>query len=120
VIWCFGAASLVVPNLAAVLIRLDTASTTSITGRAVAGPPWIFPGQLAGQPSSAARLATKLNRHGIRVRQARNAALLALAADIPAAVLSPLLGIGIETAVHWTHRAKRDWNAYIQQRATNG
>lgn len=39
------------------------------------------------------------------------------AADIPAAALSPLLGIGIETAVRWTHWAKRDWHAYIQARA---
>jgi hypothetical protein len=31
---------------------------------------------------------------------------------------TPLLGIGIETAVRWTHRAKRDWQGYIQARAT--
>jgi hypothetical protein len=37
--------------------------------------------------------------------------------DIPAAALSPLLGIGIETAVRWTHWAKRDWQAYIEARA---
>jgi hypothetical protein len=60
-----------------------------------------------------------LNRHGIRVRVGRNSALAALAADIPAAALSPLLGISIEAAVRWTHRAKRDWQAYIQARATS-
>jgi hypothetical protein len=46
------------------------------------------------------------------------AQLAALAVDIPAAALSPLFGIGIETAVRWTHRAKCDRQAYIQARAT--
>jgi hypothetical protein len=106
------------PLLAALLTQLShTASTTSITGRAVVATPWLFPGQLAGRPMNAARLATKIHRHGIRIRPARNAALLGLAAEIPAAALSPLLGISIESALQWTHRAKRDWNAVVQARA---
>jgi hypothetical protein len=38
-------------------------------------------------------------RYGIPVRRGRNSALFALAANIPAAGLSELFGMGIETAV---------------------
>jgi signal transduction histidine kinase len=107
------------PALAALLTDLArTAVTTSAVGRSVPGPRWLFPGALPGQHFTPGRLTAMLNRHGIRVRRGRNSALAALAADIPAAALSPLLGIGIEAAVRWTHRAKRDWHAYIQARAT--
>lgn len=48
------------PLLVALLAQLShTASTTSITGRAVIATPWLFPGQLAGRPINAGRLATK-------------------------------------------------------------
>ncbi len=90
------------PALAALLTELaSTAVTTSAVGRSVPGPRWLFPGPLPGQHFTPGRLAAKLNRHGIRIRRSRNSALAALAADIPAAALSPLLGIGIETAVRW-------------------
>jgi hypothetical protein len=97
-----------------VLLELArTASTTSVAGRAVSGTPWLFPGQLTGQHITA---GTKLNRNGIQVRRARNAALIGLAAEIPAAALSSLLDISIDGAVRWTHRAKRDWNVYVETR----
>jgi hypothetical protein len=108
------------PALAVLLTDLaSSAVTTSAVGRSVPGPRWLFPGRLPGQHFTPAGLAAVLNRHGIRVRRGRNSALAALAADIPAAALSPLLGIGIETAVRWTHRAKRDWQAYLQARVTS-
>jgi hypothetical protein len=107
------------PPLAALLTDLArTAVTTSTVGRSVPGPRWLFPGGLPGQHFTPGRLANMLNRHGIRVRVGRNSALAALAADIPAAALSPLLGISIEAAVRWTRRAKRGWQTYIQARAT--
>jgi hypothetical protein len=106
--------------LAALLTELaGTAVTTSAVGRSVPGPRWLFPGRLPGQHFTPGHLAAMLNRHGIRIRRGRNSALAALAADIPAAPLSPLLGIGIETTVRWTHRAKRDWQAYLQTHVTS-
>jgi hypothetical protein len=39
-----------------------------------------------------------INRHGISARPARNGALAALAADLPAAVLADFLGIHVNTA----------------------
>ena len=55
--------------------------------------------------------------HGINVRIARNGALAALAADLPAAVLADLLGMHINTAVRWVKYVGRDWADYIAARA---
>ena len=53
---------------------------------------------------------------GLRVRPARNAALCALAADLPAPVLADLLGLRITTAVRWAHLVRRDWTSYLASR----
>jgi hypothetical protein len=46
----------------------------------------------------------------------RSAALIDLAADLPAAVLADLLGVHINTAVRWVRRSKRDWASYLAAR----
>ncbi|QKW05354.1 hypothetical protein HUT18_02150 [Streptomyces sp. NA04227] len=53
---------------------------------------------------TASHLTVRLNRVGIRARASRNTALL-LAAQIPASVLSDVLGISITCAVAWSHDA---------------
>jgi hypothetical protein len=78
-----------------------------------AGLTWLFPGRAAGRHIGAAALAARLGAHGIPARPARNAALLALAADLPVAVLSDLLGLSISTALSWTREASRDWIGFI-------
>jgi L-alanine-DL-glutamate epimerase-like enolase superfamily enzyme len=50
-------------------------------------------------------LNVRLKPLGIDARAARNATLLDLAAQLPAAVLSCLLGLGVTTATAWTHHA---------------
>jgi DNA-binding transcriptional regulator YdaS (Cro superfamily) len=60
-----------------------------------------------------AALAQRLKNHGVKVRASRNAALIALAADLPTPLLSTLFGLSIRSAVQWTRRAGRDWTAYI-------
>jgi hypothetical protein len=77
---------------------------------------WLFPGYAAGTHRSAADLARKLRLHNLPVRTGRNTALLALAADLPASVLSETLGLSITAALKWTRRAARDWNAYLAAR----
>ncbi|MFJ3365678.1 hypothetical protein [Streptomyces anthocyanicus] len=67
--------------------------------------PWLFPGGRAGQAMTASHLTVRLNRLGIRARASRNTALLDLAAQIPASVLSDVLGISITCAVAWSHDA---------------
>lgn len=46
----------------------------------------------------------------------RNAARLELAGEIPAAMLSVVLGISLSGATHWARRATRDWNAFVEAR----
>jgi len=78
---------------------------------------WLFPGLVPGQPIANHALTTRLSRHDINVRIARNGALAALAADLPAAVLADLLGMHINTAVRWVKYVGRDWADYIAARA---
>jgi hypothetical protein len=62
-------------------------------------------------------MTQKLSRHGITVRAARNGALAAFAADLPAAILADLLGMHVNTAVRWVIYARRDWTDYLAARA---
>ena len=80
-------------------------------------PRWLFPGLVPGQPIANHALTTRLSRHGINVRTARNGALAALAADLPAPVLADLLGMHIHTAVRWVGYARGDWAEYLAARA---
>lgn len=79
-------------------------------------PRWLFPGRVPGQPIDGHSLTNLLNRHGINVRTARNGALAALAADLPAPILADLLGMHINTAVRWVVYARRDWAEYLAAR----
>ncbi|MFJ8076252.1 hypothetical protein ACIQ7Q_20450 [Streptomyces sp. NPDC096176] len=74
--------------------------------------PWLFPGGRAGQAMTASHLTMRLNRLGIRTRACRNTALLDLAAQVPASVLSEVLGISISAAVAWSHDAGNTRLAY--------
>jgi hypothetical protein len=38
--------------------------------------------------------------------------------QLPPPVLASLLGVHITTALAWSHRAQRDWSAYLANRAT--
>ena len=73
---------------------------------------WLFPGHLPGRPISASRLGERLGKLGIDGQAGRRAALLQLAAEVPAAVLADLLGIAAATAADWAHSAGGDWSRY--------
>jgi hypothetical protein len=77
----------------------------------------LFPGRLHGQPVRSEVISRRLRQHGIAPRQSRNAALAAWAADLPAPVLADVLGLNVSTAEAWAQRTRRDWTAYIAQRA---
>src|SRR5450755_1216324 len=80
-----------------------------ISGHAAIGHtddhPWLFPGGRAGKPISPEQLVTRLTRLGISARAGRAAALMDLAAQLPAVVLSKLLGINLTTATAWNQAA---------------
>ena len=61
----------------------------------------------------------RLHRYGIEAHGGRNTARLALAAELPAAVLADLTGISVSTAGRWSQWAKRDWAAYVGQRTAD-
>jgi hypothetical protein len=80
-------------------------------------PRWLFPGRVPRQPIDNHSLTNRRNRHGISARPARNGALMALAADLPAAIIADLLGMQINTAIRWVRYAGRDWADYLAARA---
>lgn len=80
----------------------------------------LFPGRTPDRPVDAAGFGKRLKRHGLTIRGGRNTALLGLAAELPAAVLSDLLAIDIITATRWAKYAKSDWNDYVAARAVDG
>jgi hypothetical protein len=78
-------------------------------------PGWLFPGA-PGLPINPDTLSDRLARLGIRAAQHRLAALLNLAADIPAPLLAELLGIHPNTAQAWSRLANRTWGDYPAMR----
>ncbi|CAL9669568.1 hypothetical protein SUDANB2_07341 (plasmid) [Streptomyces sp. enrichment culture] len=101
-------------------LQAEHAVQHSAVGRVTTRPGWLLPGYAAGTHHSAAVLARKMRLHGLPARPSRNTALLALAADLPASVLSDTLGISISAALQWTRRAARDWNVYLVARTASG
>ena len=65
--------------------------------------PWLFPGGRAHRPISPERFQVGLTRLGIPARAGRAAALMDLTAQLPAVVLSKLLGISLGAAVQHVH-----------------
>jgi len=106
------------PRLADLLRRLvDQPQLRPQLSRAHPGPRWLFPGMVPGKPTSTHGMTQKLGRHGIKVRTARNAALAALAADLPSPILADLTGMHRHTAIRWVLYARRDWAEYLAARA---
>lgn len=77
---------------------------------------WLFTGLVPGRPLSAQGLQVKLASFGLHTRPARNSALIALAAELPPAVLADLVGLHHVTAARWSKLAARDWHAFIAAR----
>jgi hypothetical protein len=104
---------------------LASAVSQLITGgrtyRGVGSPSattWLFPGHLPGRPITPARLGERLRAIGIYAKTGRRAALLDLAAQVPAAVLADLLGLHATTAAKWMHQAGGDWSRYAAELAS--
>lgn len=81
------------------------------------GRRWLFSGLVPGRPLSAEGLGVKLAGFGLNTRLARNAALIALAAELPPAVLADLIGLHHVTAARWSRLAARDWHAFVAARS---
>jgi hypothetical protein len=105
------------PRLAVLLRQLASRPVPATTLTRLAGPPrWLFPGNDPTRPASHAYLCTGLSRHGITTHAARNTAVGALAAELPAPVLAGITGLNINTATSWTRSTGRDWTEYLAAR----
>jgi hypothetical protein len=76
---------------------------------------WLFPGGQPGRAISPQRLAARLALLGIPARVARTTALIDLAGQLPATVLSRLLGINLATATLWNQAAGNTRAGYAAQ-----
>jgi hypothetical protein len=77
---------------------------------------WLLPGQKAGTHITAERLRKRLTRYGITSRPSRHAALLALAARLPAPILAERLGFHPARAAHWVRAAGATYADYVALR----
>jgi hypothetical protein len=77
--------------------------------------PWLFPGGQPGRPISPCALTERLRQLGLQPARDRSTALFQLATDLPAAVLSRMLGIHITVAVAWQRASAGDWTAYAAE-----
>lgn len=78
---------------------------------------WLFPGRHAGQHITADTLLLRLKRYRIdRSREGRHAALLALAARLPAPILAERIGIHQGRAAQWVRLAGATYADYVAVR----
>jgi hypothetical protein len=78
---------------------------------------WLMPGRHAGQHVSADTVQKRLKRYGIeRSREGRHAALLALAARLPAPILAERIGIHQSRAAAWVRMAGGNYADYVAVR----
>jgi hypothetical protein len=81
---------------------------------------WLIPGRHAGQHITADRLQQRLKRYGIeRSRGGRHAALLALAARLPAPILAERIGIHQSRAAAWVRLAGATYADYVALRTAD-
>jgi hypothetical protein len=114
----FGRDPVAMPEpLGGLVRRLPTRQPAGMAGRLPTTATWLFPGRQPDRPIHPHHLRERLNRLGIRVRPTRTAALLQLAAEVPAVALADLLAISPGTATGWVKAAGGDWSRYAADRS---
>ncbi|MDQ1051652.1 hypothetical protein [Streptomyces sp. V4I2] len=84
---------------------------------------WVLPGAHPGRHRSSCQLRTRLASYGLPSRRGRNSALIDLAAQMPPAVLSEVLGISIGAATGWAAAAgapSAQYAAELSRRSKSG
>lgn len=89
-----------------------------ISGKLPYSKDWLFPGRQAGHHLHPEYLRVRLGQLGIDCRDQRRAALLQLAAEVPAAVLADMLGLADSTATKWVEWAGGNWTSYAAMRSS--
>jgi hypothetical protein len=75
-------------------------------------PSWLFPSHGPGRPIGEQALSRRMKAIGVECNGARRAALLQLAARLPAAIVADLLGVHVTTATQWAQISGRPWGDY--------
>jgi site-specific recombinase XerD len=102
--------TLPVPVSAAVRAWLDQRQANMLP---LATPsPWLFPGNPPSRPMSEQQLSRRLKLFGIDCKHDRQAALLHLAGELPAAILADIVGVHVNTAGAWAEIAGRPWGDF--------
>ncbi|MGH2690030.1 MAG: hypothetical protein ACRDKW_14675, partial [Actinomycetota bacterium] len=113
----FGDAPIVLEEPLAGLVRA-LVTTPRGHSRLTASIPssWLFPGGAPGRPITPQGLLHRLRHVGIHGKRARAAALMHLAANLPAVVVARLLGMHPDTAERWARATASDFARYAGQR----
>jgi hypothetical protein len=98
-------------SVAGLVVQLAT-SRRNMTTAAHPDSPWLFPGQAPGQHLQSKQLGARLARVGVRNSATRQAALSALAGEIPAPVLAEALGFHARTLIQRAGQLGIDWAGY--------
>jgi hypothetical protein len=114
-----GADWLDVPEPIAALLRQHLRNRSSMTTAATPAPPWLFPGQLAGEHRSYRRLVRVLHQLGIPARASRLATWRDLVRQAPPAVLAHALGVSPGIAIRHAFLGGADWSAYAARRGAS-
>ncbi|PJN10980.1 hypothetical protein CG723_08185 [Streptomyces sp. CB01635] len=70
---------------------------------------------MPGRAMQGSQLARHMTALGIPVKAARNTAVMALAAELPAVAFRRLLGMHIDGAIQWSRMAGAHQNAYAAE-----
>ncbi|WP_329375151.1 hypothetical protein [Streptomyces sp. NBC_01483] len=85
--------------------------------------PWLLPGTHPGRHRSPRQLRTRLASYGLPSRRGRNSALMDLAAQMPPAVLSEVLGVSVGAATGWAAASgnpRAQYAAELSRRSKSG
>jgi hypothetical protein len=81
---------------------------------------WLYPAPQLRQPLAPRSLLQRLRTLGIPATLGRNTALMEMAGEMPAAVITKLLGISLHRATRWTQDAGNTRPSYATQIARRG
>jgi hypothetical protein len=104
------------PELGTLVGRLTAERTSDANAEASDGR-WLFPGARRGQPLSRRTLLRSLAALAVPATIGRNSAPMELAGEMPAAVISGLLGIHLHRATVWTQDAGNTRPGYAAEPA---
>ncbi|WP_131784328.1 hypothetical protein [Protofrankia symbiont of Coriaria ruscifolia] len=103
--------------LAGLVLRLHDEGRPYIGVGSPSTTGWLFPGLLPGRPITPSQFGQRLRKLGVYAIAGRRAAIIQLAAELPATVLADMISLHPTTAAHWTAQAGGTWHRYAAELA---